>query len=116
MVSLRKGSRSVGAVAIVYGVLATLAGLAFTAISIMSMRPTEEAHIAIMARLLPASVAVLAIGIIIILLGYKTFKAAKTKEEKTKRWATIVIRPLSPVIDPPHAHTKKEGAAAQTGN
>ena len=83
LISMRRGFRSVGVMAMIYGVLATLAGLAFTAISIiasMAVMPIEEAHIAIIAGLLPISIAVLIIGVSIILLGYKTFRAAKPKD------------------------------------
>jgi hypothetical protein len=81
--SMRRGSRSVGVIAMIYGALATLAGLAFTAASIiasMTVRPIEEAHIAIMAGLLPISIGVLIVGVSAILLGYKTFRAAKPKD------------------------------------
>jgi hypothetical protein len=81
--SMRMGSRSVGVIAMIYGALATLAGLAFTAASIiasMSVRPIEEARITIMAGLLPVSIAVLIVGVSVILLGYKTFRAAKPKD------------------------------------
>lgn len=80
---MRMGSRSVGVIAMIYGALATLAGLAFTAASIiasMSVRPIEEARITIMAGLLPVSIAVLIVGVSVILLGYKTFRAAKPKD------------------------------------
>jgi len=80
---MRMGSRSVGVIAMIYGALATLAGLAFTAASIiasMTVRPIEEAHITIMAGLLPVSIAVLIVGVSVILLGYKTFRAAKPKD------------------------------------
>lgn len=67
--SMKKGSRAVGAIAIVYGVLATLAGLFFTIISIM-------AAALFMTFFLPISIVVLAIGITVFLLGCKTFKAS----------------------------------------
>jgi hypothetical protein len=72
---MKEGSKAVGAIAITYGVLASLAGAAFTYATITAIN--EEIRVA-SGIILIGSVIALTIGIIAIILGYKTFKAVKS--------------------------------------
>jgi hypothetical protein len=73
--AMKEGSKAVGAIAITYGVLASLAGAAFTYATITAIN--EEIRVA-SGIILIGSVIALTIGIIAIILGYKTFKAVKS--------------------------------------
>lgn len=75
------GSKTVGVIGMIYGALATLAGVFFTLVSsyaFMYMGQSEEAHIRAIGGLLPICLGVLVIGITVILLGYKAFKVRRS--------------------------------------
>jgi hypothetical protein len=71
---MRKGSKIVGAIAIVYGALATLAGAIFT--YVLFAATSEEFRVVSGIISLGAAICLI-IGIIVLVLGYKTFRAVK---------------------------------------
>jgi hypothetical protein len=78
--AMKRGSKVVGAIAVVYGVLAILAGAAFTYV-MFAVRSEELA----VSRIIGVGAAIcLIVGIVVLILGYKTFKTRKTSEKEGK--------------------------------
>jgi len=78
--AMKRGSKVVGAIAVVYGVLAILAGAAFTYV-MFAVRSEELA----VSRIIGVGAAIcLIVGIVVLILGYKTFETRKTSEKEGK--------------------------------
>ena len=73
--TIQKGSKIVGIISIVYGVLATLLGSAFLLFVLVSYR----FHIFMDARFLPVVMLGVIVGVPSIILGFKTYRARKNQ-------------------------------------
>jgi hypothetical protein len=78
--AMKRGSKVVGAIAVVYGVLAILAGAAFTYV-LFAVRSEELA----VSGIIGVGAAIcLIVGIVVLTLGYKTFETRKMSKKEGK--------------------------------
>ena len=77
--SLKKGSKIVGIIGILYGILAIIAGVFFSVL--LTLLNSAEANTIFPLAMLGTAVALTA-GIISLILGYKTYKAKKDQNQK----------------------------------
>jgi hypothetical protein len=76
--AMKEGSKIVGAIAIVYGVLAILAGATFTYV----MFAVRSEELAVSGIIGVGAAICLIVGIVVLTLGYKTFKTRKISEKE----------------------------------
>jgi hypothetical protein len=77
--AMKEGSNIVGAIAVVYGVLAILAGATFT--YVLFAARSEEFR-AVGGIISVGAAICLIVGIVVLTLGYKTFKTRKISEKE----------------------------------
>ena len=76
--AMKRGSKIVGTIAVVYGALAILAGATFT--YVLFAVTSEEFRV--MSEIISIGAAIcLIVGIVVLVLGYKTFRAVKGRSE-----------------------------------